>query len=847
MDDLLGLDWNSNSSSQKQPNQPTPSMPALRPSQSPSLSGRSTPNVLRPSSTNSNQPALKVGSKPSTPANDSFASLLGGPPKAQGNTLSLQERQRQLLEEKAKAASAWDGLGGRSSPLNPQTNTRSTPSIAQKSKQVDKDDILAAFNSSAPVNNKSHFPPPQTGSAIKSGDNDFADDDDPFGLRGFTGKQAAAPVKQTSNDDDDILGMLGRPVEEVRKSTPSPQPVQEPEPESEDEGPKSPEDKAVAELVDMGFPANQAAIALARTDSGTNVQAAVGILLKEAHDEAKRKAEGRGGDQSSESRSRDREDAAERRRDEAVPPWMRGGDDSRGSSRSRDQSTTGGDKKDAAQIASELGNSLFKSANSLWKTGQKKVQKAVAEFQQQQEGDSSQPKWMRDAQADTRAGKRTAIPDERTNEAMLLEARSENPVSRQRPDQNRNPTSQERIPQSLPPRPNRSDTSSPSLASNSRSASRLTRHELETSQEAYVSPARRRKAQPVPEPPREDLIQASLPSRQKSPLSSPPIQVNNNPFSNGTSRLPPKPVSKPVSKSSTPAPRQQAPPRRIPPVSPAVLSSSAAQRRAGSEAFKRGDFTEAHTAYTAALSSLPPSHPVAVVVLCNRALTNIKVGDPKAAISDAENVLQIIGVSRGEGEKIALGPGEGEKEMKEFYGKALMRKAEALEHLEKWKEAASIWRLAVEVGAGGNVAIQGRNRCEKASGGGKSVAAPSRPAVRPKPPAPKSKPKVSAAAQMLGTPSGTDSDAVQRLREANKAADKADDEKYALMDIVDSKIALWKGTNEDNLRALLGSLDKILWEGIGWKKVGMHELLQPKKVKIIYFQAVSKLHPDKVG
>jgi hypothetical protein len=834
MDDLLGLDWNNNSSSQKQPNQPTPSIPALRPSQTPTLSGRSTPGILRPSSTSSSQPSLKIGSKPTTPANDSFASLLGGTPKAQGNTLSLQERQRQLLEEKAKAASAWDGLGGRSSPLNPQANVRP---IVQRPNKADKDDILAAFNSPAPVDRKTHFPPPQNGNTTKLGDIGFSDDDDTFGLQRFAGKQAAAPVKQAQTDDDDILGMLGRPVEEVRKAKPTPQPAYEPESEeSENEGPLSPEDKAVAELVDMGFPANQAAIALARTESGLNVQAAVGILLKDAHDEAKRKAEGRGGE---------REDPTERRRDDAVPPWARGGDDSRGSSRSRDQSTIGRDKKDATQIASELGTSLFKSANSLWKTGQKKVQKAVAEFQQQQEGDSSQPKWMRDAQADARAAGRTTIPDEMTNEAMLLESKEEKPVLRRRPEQQRNPASQDRMVQPLPSRPDRRDTSSPSLASNSRSASRLTRNELETSQEAYISPARRRKPQPTSEPLREDLIQPSLPSRQKSPLASPPIPANNNPFSNGTSRQPPKPVSKPVSKSSTPTPRSQAPPRRIPSVSPTTLSSSAAQRKAGSEAFKRGDFTEAHTAYTAALSPLPPSHPVVVVVLSNRALTNLKVGDPKAAIRDAEMVLQIIGISRGEGEKIALGPGEGEKEMKEFYGKALMRKAEALEHLEKWKDAASLWRLAVEVGAGGNVSIQGRNRCEKASEGGPWAAAPKQ-AARAKPPAPKPKPKMSAAAQMLGTPSGGDSDAVKRLREANKAADKADDEKYALMDIVDSKIALWKGTNEDNLRALLGSLDKILWESVGWKKVGMHELLQPKKVKMIYFQAVSKLHPDKV-
>ena len=50
---------------------------------------------------------------------------------------------------------------------------------------------------------------------------------------------------------------------------------------------------------------------------------------------------------------------------------------------------------DLSKAAAAVGSNLFKTANSLWKTSQKKVQKAVAEFQQ--EPDPSQPKWMREA------------------------------------------------------------------------------------------------------------------------------------------------------------------------------------------------------------------------------------------------------------------------------------------------------------------------------------------------------------------------------------------------------------------------------------------------------------------
>lgn len=203
--------------------------------------------------------------------------------------------------------------------------------------------------------------------------------------------------------------------------------------------------------------------------------------------------------------------------------------------------------------------------------------------------------------------------------------------------------------------------------------------------------------------------------------------------------------------------------------------------------------------------------------------------------------MAIIGGSRGEGERIATGGIEGDKDMKEFYGKALMRKAEALENMEKWSEAHQVWKDAVQQGVGGAISISGRNRCEKAAHGG-SVAATT-PSKRPGPirkPAPKP-----SALSDLGGPV-KDSEAVKRMKAANAAADRADDEKFALTDQVDSKLIAWKGSKSDNLRALLGSLEKVLWEDAGWNKVNMGDLVMPNKVKIIYMKAIAKVHPDKV-
>ena len=92
-----------------------------------------------------------------------------------------------------------------------------------------------------------------------------------------------------------------------------------------------------------------------------------------------------------------------------------------------------------------------------------------------------------------------------------------------------------------------------------------------------------------------------------------------------------------------------------------------------------------------------------------------------------------------------------------------------------------------------------------------------------------------------------DSQAVQKLRAANAAEKRSDDEKFALADQVDSRLAAWKGSKSDNLRALLGSLNKVLWPEAGWVPVGMSDLVMANKVKIVYMKAIAKVHPDKVS
>lgn len=853
--------------------------------------------------------------KPATPANDSFAGLVSTKSsKPAGSGLSLQERQKQLQDEKLRQEAErrkqydasfggadsqfWNNVSGKSTPEpssfgaipppgsnNPFSKQTLSQTINKPFAGLDtasrrpiqspaEDDLLAAFNSAAPVDRASHFPPPSNGSGRStpafsatasrghtplpqsSNVNSFADDDDDmFGLKQMAQKSTSpAPPPPNGDADDDILGLLAKPVSEFKKDEPKPAVEERQQRQRErSSSPMNAHDRAVAELVDMGFSADRSAIALATTDSGLDVQAAVGWILNQAHADAKQRTREPSQDRSRRrldesdersSRGNSRPSAREGRGGEPIPAWMRD-EDARSRSGQRRQD---GQKqeKDVTQVASEIGSSLFKSANSLWKTGRKQVQKAVADFQQDG-GDHSVPKWMRDAQA-AEAAPRSSRAQRgdpgATDEAMMLEAGG-------RPTKPR-PSEQRQRNEELPVRqrreqevhrngyPDRMSSQSPAQRQptpsyDKRPAARLTKQDVEEqSAQAYISPARRKKATPQPQPDVDLFSPDPMLPAQKS--RQPAQAQSNNPFLQASAT----PKARSPAPTPTP-PRPKAPPRRIPPVSSSALSTSAMDRQKGSDAFKRGDYSAAHIAYSSALSPLPDTHPVTIIVLCNRAVTNIKVGDPKAAIADADAALAVIGVSKGEGEKITPGGSESDKDMKEFYGKALMRKAEALENMEKWADAHAVWKMAVQDGVGGAISISGRNRCEKAAAGGNNASAPA--AVK-RPPVRRPAPKPSAMSDLGGgTP---DSEAVKRLKLANAAAEKADDEKFALTDQVDAKLIAWKGTKADNLRALLGSLDKVLWPEAGWKKVGMGDLVMPNKVKIIYMKAIAKVHPDKV-
>ena len=887
MDDLAGLSWsapNPGKPAQSASTNPAiPAYPSLRPTPSPFASGRNTPLSAQGSGSLAPKPPV------SKAAPDSFGNLVNfGAAKSTAN-LSLRERQDQLEAEKRrkederrKQAQAHYGDGRFFDSLGKsQSGSLRTPSPAAlspppstvpsrgpqngKPAAESDDDLFAAFNASTKVDNSSHYPPPAVSSNPSPANAPGLDlqnprswnkpresprgglgdeDDDPFGLSqlGTKPKTKAPPPPDADEDDDDLLGDLGKPVDQVRKKAAAPTFARAPEPgkpiedsssDSEVEQPPVPSDdpfdKAVAQLVDYGFTPENARRGLTESGAGLNVQAAVNWLLDDAHRQAKEKTKGRGGPR---DQSRDPDERASSQSRSGTPSWMREGPPGDGT-RSRNNGSPASQEGDFTKTAAAVGTSLFKTANSLWKTGQKKVQKAVADFQQ--DGDPNQPKWMRPDAQDRGGGGGRQIADV-TDEAMMLEAGGR--PGRLAPDRHtpNEPRSRDRSP-ALPARPGPGNQApkwqqapQPSLDPRAR----LTRQAAqEESFQAYVSPARRKKTpQPQPEarPPAEpepDLLFGS--TAPPTSRATPPIRSSQ-----------PSPAARPSGRPSpapTPKPTPPRPVRQIPNISPIALQNSTKCRVEGTAHFKRGDFAAAHASYTSSLTAIPPDHPLTILLLCNRALTALKTGEPRQAVEDADTAIRIIGPYKGEGEHVEL-QGSGDtaaekRDMRELYGKALSRKAEALEQMEKWADAAAVWQLCVEGGLAGATAAAGRQRCQKAL-------AP-KPAPTPRPASTRPvRPKLSATPQKS-------SDAVERLRAAHKAAEQEGDEKIALTDKVDARIAAWRDGKRENLRALLGSMDSVLWEGSGWKKVGLHELVVANKVKVVYMKAIAKTHPDKVS
>ena len=356
------------------------------------------------------------------------------------------------------------------------------------------------------------------------------------------------------------------------------------------------------------------------------------------------------------------------------------------------------------------------------------------------------------------------------------------------------------------------------------------------------------------------------------PIPSRPVSQQHPPFS----QRPPQPHT-----HSRP-PRPQ---RTLPTTSSSILSLASTYKNTGTSQFKLGQYGPASESYTSAITLLPPGHLLLVPLYTNRSLARLRCGEYVGAGEDAGEALRIICVVdsnidpnsnpssngnviwnpdtelpeliQGGRDKINQGGwldarGVG-VDLIDGYVKALRRRAEAWEGREKWVEAGKDWEVLA--GGGGGLgggwigegikkeAVRGAGRCRRmvSAGGQETIGSSSSSAPK------RSLPKVKPSSRL--PPSSQPSKALLEHQATYLRAEADDTLKHQLKDSVDTRISAWKNGKETNIRALLASLDMVLWDEIlsgGVKVNGLGDLVTNVQVKKGYMRAIAKVHPDKV-
>ncbi|KAJ0976277.1 hypothetical protein J5N97_018242 [Dioscorea zingiberensis] len=72
------------------------------------------------------------------------------------------------------------------------------------------------------------------------------------------------------------------------------------------------------------------------------------------------------------------------------------------------------------------------------------------------------------------------------------------------------------------------------------------------------------------------------------------------------------------------------------------------------------------------------------------------------------------------------------------------------------------------------------------------------------------------------------------------------EERHRIAETLDIEIKRWAAGKEGNLRALLSTLQYVLWPECGWQPVSLTDLITGASVKKVYRKATLCIHPDKV-
>ena len=554
-------------------------------------------------------------------------------------------------------------------------------------------------------------------------------------------------------------------------------------------------DGALAELVDMGFPLEKANAALDSTASGSDLDGAISYLMEQAHS------------QTATSQQR-------------PAPDMSGG---RKASRWETSTLAPSNGDDFGSMMNDLSSEFMSTASFLLNTGKKKIQEGVDMYRQQRlENNDGQPLWMKNQlkyKADSMKVPSFTDEDEKEMDPETMrQLIQQQRLREQRAKQERERQGMRNTDSfSASPLPSRRSSS---LSSSSRSAPpQPGRAAFSTDNnstfEIYKSSSRHR-------PSRTNTKTSSSPTALKPPATEIPSLIE-------TSTTPaPGPAAATTSNSKF----------NIPPLDSAQTLSFTTSREIGQEKFRAGDYTASLENYLSASSVIPAEHPYQIIISSNLSVVYPKLGNPKEQLAVSSRGLKLLSQATGDLPVSDLSHIniEGNKNLRNFWVKLMTKRAESLEFLEKWADAKEVYEKLIKEGESSKAVMDGKNRCGKIL----NPQAPPKPKAKPRAPvAPRQRKKTTSSAQ--------NGENLKHVKENNLKKEKEEEEKFGLHDKVESQLDRWRSGNKNNIRALICSLDTILWPELNWQPVKLTDLVLDKKVKIYYMKAVAKTHPDKIS
>ncbi|KAJ9093904.1 hypothetical protein QFC19_008136 [Naganishia cerealis] len=791
----------------------------------------------------------------SSPATDDGLSLLERKQK-----MEVQQKEKEKRDREAFNFEGWThggtGQSGASGsvdhPTPPTDTTRLNPTPARPSSSFadpahatsswDFGDLLAppAAVSSTKVSTRSASPAPET--PLDPWDLAMLDKVIPASTT--TPSPFTNTRKYAGDADEDVLGLLAEPVNKSRQSTSErnssatmnagyPKLTERTAVSAPPERTLSPPPHIIGQIVEMGFAPQQARKALAKTDTGMNVEAALELLL----------AGNTAGGQQTETQGHSRENDEARRLDQDRERRRRRRE---GPSRStlNPPATDPDARRDLDEIpfadqadrilaqASAVGMSVFSKANSLWNVGKERAQKIIEERAAagsagatrdtrdgKGKGLEGRPRWMMDADLED-----ACKSDNRVSDNSRVNIR---PEPTRFDDSNRDHRFNEHEELSAPIPRHRGGNNLDLLGEKGSRPANTT----------YQSPARRK--------PQTGQMSNAAASARGSPIPS---------------AITPKVRSPPQLKR-----------RHYTRATPSQLSTSISSKEAGNSQFKLGSYSEASDEYTRALDALPSDHLLRVPLFTNRAAAYLKQGNHVSAIDDCTKAIELVGLDYHPSKEEPLDDDDAVKDVKLADGliKALCKRAGAYEMGEKWKQAREDWQAAMSIsaasvvfsGPGGvnqrKMVSEGLSRagkmCDVLERGGNDAAATPVASTSFASKSAATKPSARPAATVKpATPSNpADSVGVAAMRAAASALETEESLRFQLKNSVDTRVSTWSKGKETNIRGLLSSLDMVLdkdeplWKDI--KRPGMAELITDKQLKIGYMKVIARLHPDKLN